>query len=366
MSLLERDRASASRSGPLSTRSFRHSVLRTSHSPAAAARTTRGARPPPPRQGEGAGLRVRVRRRASRRPADRRCPNPRAGRCRAGPFVAGHGVAAGVGEARDPGIQRSVVEQAEATVRRRHPNRVSGAQQHDRRIPRACGSRGYCRPSRGAGRGWKTSAPLRRGARRWARAALRAGHRRRGPAHPFADAELGIRSANRIVRAPSVTQKPTNAVDRLTYLHQHIRHCFNLEKPMRLLTGTDVHREVVRIMSRTGEVMAAVAYWGDGASERTGITRKKSRNKARVICDLLSGACNPAEIDKLMKLGVQVKTLDRLHAKIWIGGNTVILGSANASKNGLPDSYGRNAHCCAPPAQIRTWSLDHTAPTSGV
>ena len=26
---------------------------------------------------------------------------------------------------------------------------------------------------------------------------------------------------------------------------------------------------------------------------------------------------------------------------------------------------GRNAHCCAPPAQIRTWSLNHPAPTSG-
>ena len=107
---------------------------------------------------------------------------------------------------------------------------------------------------------------------------------------------------------------------------------------MRFLTGTDIQREVVKIMSRTGEVMAAVAYWGDGASQRTGITKKKSRNKARIICDLLSGACNPAEIEKLMKLGVQVKTLDRLHAKIWIGGDDVILGSANASKNGLPDT----------------------------
>ena len=31
----------------------------------------------------------------------------------------------------------------------------------------------------------------------------------------------------------------------------------------------------------------------------------------------------------------------------------------------LACSYGRNAHCCAPPAQIRTWSLNHPAPTSG-
>ena len=31
----------------------------------------------------------------------------------------------------------------------------------------------------------------------------------------------------------------------------------------------------------------------------------------------------------------------------------------------LPRSCGRNAHCCVPPAQIRTWSLNHPAPTSG-
>lgn len=108
--------------------------------------------------------------------------------------------------------------------------------------------------------------------------------------------------------------------------------------PVRLLTGTEIQHEVANIMSRTGKVMAAVAYWGEGASERTGIARNKRRNKAQVICDLLSGACNPAEIEKLMRLDVQVKTLDRLHAKVWIGGSSVILGSANASKNGLPDT----------------------------
>ena len=30
-----------------------------------------------------------------------------------------------------------------------------------------------------------------------------------------------------------------------------------------------------------------------------------------------------------------------------------------------PLGCGRNTHCCAPPAQIRTWSLNHPAPTSG-
>ncbi len=29
-------------------------------------------------------------------------------------------------------------------------------------------------------------------------------------------------------------------------------------------------------------------------------------------------------------------------------------------------SRGRNAHCCVPPAQFRTWTVIHPAPTSGV
>ena len=37
-----------------------------------------------------------------------------------------------------------------------------------------------------------------------------------------------------------------------------------------------------------------------------------------------------------MGLGVRVKTLNHLHAKVWISGDDVIIGSANASKSGLP------------------------------
>ena len=66
----------------------------------------------------------------------------------------------------------------------------------------------------------------------------------------------------------------------------------------------------------------------------------------RIICDLLSGACNPGEITALRDRGIRVKTLDRLHAKVWINGNEVILGSANASRNGLPvtDDDARQAN----------------------
>ena len=105
---------------------------------------------------------------------------------------------------------------------------------------------------------------------------------------------------------------------------------------MRFLSGPDIQEQVRQLTSRSGEVMAAVAYWGKGAAERTGLTDRDRSAGVRVICDLLSGACNPAEIEKLARRGVSVKTLDRLHAKVWIAGDDVIVGSANASHNGLP------------------------------
>ncbi len=104
---------------------------------------------------------------------------------------------------------------------------------------------------------------------------------------------------------------------------------------MRFLTGSAIQTQVKRISRRQGEVRAAVAYWGDGATERTGLSEKKNPKQVRIICDLLSGACNPGEMRALMERGIRVKTLDRLHAKVWINGNDVILGSANASRNGL-------------------------------
>ena len=104
---------------------------------------------------------------------------------------------------------------------------------------------------------------------------------------------------------------------------------------MRLLAGTEIHQAVNDLVSREGDVDIAVAYWGQDSLDRTGIANKEN-GKLRVICDLLSGSCNPAPVAALKKDGKPVLTLDRLHAKVWINGNDVILGSANASMAGLP------------------------------
>lgn len=78
---------------------------------------------------------------------------------------------------------------------------------------------------------------------------------------------------------------------------------------------------------------AAVAYWGRGAADILGIGRDSSGS--RVLCDAYSGACNPREIEKLLDLEVEVLDCPGLHAKVYISPDNVIIGSANASANGL-------------------------------
>jgi hypothetical protein len=83
-------------------------------------------------------------------------------------------------------------------------------------------------------------------------------------------------------------------------------------------------------------IRIAVAYWGKGAIERLGIKELKRRD-IKIVCDLLSGACNPDEVQELRDvLGRErVRKLSRLHAKVWIFDNCAVVGSSNASTNGL-------------------------------
>ena len=76
-----------------------------------------------------------------------------------------------------------------------------------------------------------------------------------------------------------------------------------------------------------------MAYWGTGASKELGLDNRKG--PFRIICDLWSGRCNPAEIKKLLKYGAEIKTRDKLHAKTYCISDRVIIGSSNASTNGL-------------------------------
>ncbi|MBO9883560.1 phospholipase D family protein [Xanthomonas sp. D-109] len=88
------------------------------------------------------------------------------------------------------------------------------------------------------------------------------------------------------------------------------------------------------IKGQDADLDLAVAFWGKSAS--TVLQLNKPGRIVRVILELSQGATNIAEVRILMTLsGVQIKTLDRLHAKVYIGTDEMVIGSANASSGGL-------------------------------
>lgn len=96
------------------------------------------------------------------------------------------------------------------------------------------------------------------------------------------------------------------------------------------ISGDENGLEIKKILS-CDNIRCAVAFWGmDIANEII-----KLSSNIKIICNIRSGACNPSAIEKLIKNGTQVKTNDDLHAKVYISDDLVIVGSANASGNGL-------------------------------
>lgn len=88
------------------------------------------------------------------------------------------------------------------------------------------------------------------------------------------------------------------------------------------------------MFTQAGQARLAVAFWGAGAIERLGLDRDGL--SLRIVCNLESGACNPDEIDRLMNLGsVTVRSDPRLHGKVYWTPSVVLIGSSNASTNGL-------------------------------
>lgn len=101
---------------------------------------------------------------------------------------------------------------------------------------------------------------------------------------------------------------------------------------MKFLTEKQVAKAVRDLIKGTADVRIAVAFWGKGGSDLLGVAGGQS--KPRVICNLDSGACNPDELLSLAKCS-KLKTHPRLHAKVYWTPNGVIIGSSNASTNGL-------------------------------
>lgn len=104
---------------------------------------------------------------------------------------------------------------------------------------------------------------------------------------------------------------------------------------MQFLDEREALKAVRDVLEETETATIAVAFWGAGAIDSLGL--RKQWRSLRIVCNLESGACNPSEIEDLINLGagVEVRSDPRLHGKVYLTGTQLLLGSSNASSNGL-------------------------------
>lgn len=99
------------------------------------------------------------------------------------------------------------------------------------------------------------------------------------------------------------------------------------------LTSSDYQQAVTALAADEEELLAAVAFWGKEADQ---LICPRAGQRARLICNLDSGATNPQVIKALRKKpGVTIRQSDKLHAKVIAGAKKALVGSANLSANGL-------------------------------
>lgn len=98
------------------------------------------------------------------------------------------------------------------------------------------------------------------------------------------------------------------------------------------LTAENYLKSVEGLLDDSKAVDIAVAFWGQGAE----LLIPQVGKKMRILCNLEMGGTNPKVIKALQAYpSVEIKALNRLHAKVMIGDQQAIIGSANCSANGL-------------------------------
>ncbi|MGK8855474.1 phospholipase D family protein [Pseudomonas aeruginosa] len=97
-------------------------------------------------------------------------------------------------------------------------------------------------------------------------------------------------------------------------------------------------RRLEQLLDEEHDLSLAIAFWGEGAAE---LISSRSGKRFRILCNLMTGGTNPYVIRDICKLAqssgdyIQIRQCDRLHAKIVVGINQALVGSANVSGNGL-------------------------------
>lgn len=97
----------------------------------------------------------------------------------------------------------------------------------------------------------------------------------------------------------------------------------------------ELSKQIGKPVRPKNKIQIAVPFWGAGAMKSLGLLNWKN---VEIVCNLESGGCNPYAIEELLKAGFEVRSHRRLHAKIYIFNDRVIIGSSNVSSNGLVET----------------------------
>jgi PLD-like domain len=109
-----------------------------------------------------------------------------------------------------------------------------------------------------------------------------------------------------------------------------------------------------------GKNLVAVPYLGKGAARLLGLQKGDILICALTERNAKSGLVCPAEIEKLQRRGVAAYISDNLHAKIYLVGDRVVVGSANASQNSkeILDEAALLTNDPATVKKVRQWFED--------
>jgi hypothetical protein len=101
---------------------------------------------------------------------------------------------------------------------------------------------------------------------------------------------------------------------------------------MKFLYSNELTKEMQKLAAKNVPMKVAIAYWGKGALDLLGLNPEKAN--LEVICCLKGGKSDP---DVIRQFGDKARQMDNLHAKVIWTPDEAIVGSANASSNGLPN-----------------------------
>lgn len=100
----------------------------------------------------------------------------------------------------------------------------------------------------------------------------------------------------------------------------------------RFLSNADLSAEI-KIILAGGDVRCAVAFWGMGANAQF---TPPSGTRPRIICDVTLGGTSPIALSELgAPSNENLRHIPGFHAKVYLSDKGAIVGSPNASRNGI-------------------------------